>query len=99
MAPAPEPLAISSSKKKLAGFGVGSAACAAFGIKWWMVADAALVGTGVAVVGIGFFALCGLYCFVKMCDRSPGLGRHLAARIKPQIICRLMFAFGKLQKL
>jgi len=73
MAPAPEPLAISSSKKKLAGFGVGSAACAAFGIKWWMVADAALVGTGVAVVGIGFFALCGLYCFVKMCDRSPGL--------------------------
>ena len=49
MAAAPEPLAISSSKKKLAGFGVGSAACAAFGIKWWMVADAALVGTGVAV--------------------------------------------------
>ena len=61
MAPAPEPLAISSSKKKLAGFGVGSAACAAFGIKWWMVADAALVGTGVAVIGIGFFALGGLY--------------------------------------
>jgi len=73
MAAAPEPLAISSSKKKLAGFGVGSAACAAFGIKWWMVADAALVGTGVAVIGIGFFGLCGLYCFVKMCDRSPGL--------------------------
>ena len=76
MAPAPEPLAISSSKKKLAGFGVGSAACAAFGIKWWMVADAALVGTGVAVIGIGFFALGGLYCFVKMWDRRPGLVLH-----------------------
>src|ERR1700682_4416800 len=73
MATAPETLAISSSKKKLAGFGVGSAACAAFGVKWWMVAGAALVGTGVAVVCIGFFALCGLYCFVKMCDRAPGL--------------------------
>src|SRR5260370_11649333 len=73
MATAPEPLAISSSKKKLAGFGVGAAACAAFGIKWWMVADAALVGTGVAVVCVGFFALCALYCVVKMCDRTPGL--------------------------
>jgi len=73
MAPTPEPLAISSSKKKLVGFGVGSVACAAFGVRWWMVADAALVGTGVAVIGIGFFALGGLYCFVKMWDRRPGL--------------------------
>src|SRR5207248_5771457 len=64
---------ISSSKKKLAGFGVGAAACAAFGVQWWMVADAAVIGTGVAVVCIGFFALCGLYCLVKMCDRAPGL--------------------------
>src|SRR5882762_9854345 len=73
MAPTPEPLAISSSTKTLVGFGVGSVACAAFGVKWWMVADAALVGTGVAVVCVGFFALCGLYCFVKMCDRTPAL--------------------------
>src|SRR5882724_8975909 len=26
-------------------------------------------------------------------------GRHLASRIEPQIICRLMFAFGELQTL
>ena len=71
MAPAPEPLAISSSKKKLAGYAVGSAACAAFGVKWWMVAESSLVGTAVAVVCVGFFALCGLYCLVKMCDRAP----------------------------
>jgi hypothetical protein len=73
MATALEPLAISSNRKKLAGLVVVSAACAAMGVELWMAAAASLLGTGLAVVCVGFFVLCGLYGFVRMCDRAPGL--------------------------
>src|SRR5215510_4090513 len=71
-----ERLLIPLSKAKIVLLLMGSAVFVATGFFLWANADqfsSPMYVEAVAIAGIGFFGLCGLFALFKLLDRAPGL--------------------------